>query len=82
MASTHSTELRHLVEHEMATGNYRSEDEVLLEAVRLLAERNRLLQEIDAGTRQLERGEYTDYDVEALRARFDGLKVGGRFERK
>ena len=47
-----------------------------LEADRLLGERDRLRDELDAGTRQLADGEFTDYDPAALHQRFDDLKVG------
>jgi len=71
-------ELEQLVRQEMATGKYASPDEMLLEAVRLLAERNRrrddLRQEVQIGRDQLDRGEYTDYDEHSLRQRFEELK--------
>ena len=50
---------------ELALGRYKSEEEVLSEAVQLLSQRNALRDEIAAGTRQLAAGEYTDYDSES-----------------
>ena len=78
MADSHLPELQQLVEAGLATGNYGSEDELLLEAVRLLADRDRrreeLRRELQIGRDQLDRGEYTEYDEETLRQRFDQLK--------
>ena len=63
---------------ELASGKYGSQDELLVEAVRLLAERDRrreqLRQELQIGRDQLDRGEYTEYDEKTLRERFDQLK--------
>ncbi len=73
-----SPEIQSIVDEQLATGQYGSADEVVLEAVRLLAERNRRLErlrrEIQIGCDEIERGEYTDYDDASLKARFDELK--------
>ncbi len=78
MADSFSPELQQLVERELAAGSYRSEDELLLAAVRLLAQRDRrreeLRREIQIGRDQLDRGEYTEYDEQTLRELFDQLK--------
>ncbi len=78
MSDLLSPEVQQVVQQELAAGRYNSENEVLLEAVRLLAERNRRLEElrqaIQIGRDQLDRGEYTDYDEESLRQRFEELK--------
>ena len=62
-----------------ATGRYASESDLLTEAVRLLSERDRLRDELDAGAAQLAVGQYTDYDSATLRQRFDDLKAGKSF---
>ncbi len=62
-----------------ASGRYPDQDALLTEAVRLLDERDRLRDQLDAGSQQLASGQYTDYDSAALRARFDDLKAGKRF---
>ena len=84
MAESFSPELQQLVRQELATGKYESEDQLLLAAVRLLAERDcqreELRREIQVGREQLDRGEYTEYDEEGLRKRFDELK--NRAERR
>jgi hypothetical protein len=53
----------------LALGHYRTEEELLTEAVHLLSQRNALREQIAAGTRELANGEYTDYDPQALRQR-------------
>lgn len=68
-----------LIAAAFATGRYANQDELLTEAVRLLGERDRLRDELDAGTAQLASGQYTDYDSAALRKRFDDLKAGKSF---
>jgi hypothetical protein len=47
-----------------------------------LSQRNSLREQIAAGNRQLENGEYTDYNSRSLRDRFDDLKSGKRFSRQ
>ena len=74
-----SPEINQLIAQELAVGHYRSEEELLTEAVQLLSQRNALRKQIEAGTRQLAAGEYTDYDRDALRQRRDDLKAGKRF---
>ena len=82
MSDSISPELRQLIQQELAAGRYASEDELLLEAVRLLAERNRrregLQRQIQIGRDQLDRGEYTDYDEVSLREFFDEVQERGR----
>jgi predicted transcriptional regulator len=72
-------ELNRLIAQELALRHYRTEEELLTEAVGLLTQRNALREQIEAGTRQLKAGEFTDYDSQSLRARFDELKGGKRF---
>jgi hypothetical protein len=77
-----SPEVNQLIAQELALGHYRSEEELLTEAVQLLSQRNALRSQIAAGTQQLATGEYTDYDSQSLRQRFDDLKAGKRFNAK
>jgi len=78
MDDSFSPELRQLVEQELATGSYVSENELLLEAMRLLARRDQrreeLRGELQIGRDQLDRGKYTEYDDQTLRERFGRLK--------
>jgi antitoxin ParD1/3/4 len=71
-------ELQQLVEQGLASGNYGSRDELLLEAMRLLARRDQqreeLRRQIQIGRDQIDRGEYTEYDEVGLRERFEQLK--------
>jgi Arc/MetJ-type ribon-helix-helix transcriptional regulator len=80
MSTDFSPNLAQLIEREFALGRYATEDELVAEAVRLLGDRDRLREAIDAGTRQLQNGEFTDYDSQSLRERFDQLKAGQPFQ--
>jgi Arc/MetJ-type ribon-helix-helix transcriptional regulator len=82
MSTNLSPELNQLIAQELALGHYRSEEELLTEAVYLLSQRNALRNHIAAGTQQLATGEFTDYDSDSLRQRFDELKSGKKFEVK
>jgi hypothetical protein len=79
MSSDLSPELNRLIAQELALGHYASEEALLTEAVHLLSQRNALRQQVQAGTAQLKNGEYTDYDSQSLRHRFDDLKSGQKF---
>ena len=79
MSTNLPPELNRLIAQELALGQYRTEEELLTEAVHLLTQRNALREQIETGTRQLASGEYTDYDSQSLRQRFDDLKSGKRF---
>lgn len=69
-----SPELQQLVQEQLASGEYASREDVLLEAVRLLADRNRkrqeLRRELQVGRDQLDRGEgiglHSDEALEAF----------------
>jgi len=55
-------ELESLVQTILQGGNYRNENEVLDEALRLLEKREQLRREVKAGVEQLDHGEYSEYD--------------------
>ena len=78
--SSFSPDVAHLIRQEFSHGRYGSEQELLVEAVRLLGERDRLRDAVKAGAQQLAAGEFTDYDPIALRRRFDELKAGRSFD--
>lgn len=61
-----SPELQEFVETRVASGAYNSGGDVIRAAFALLTERERLVSEIDAGKRQLDSGEYTEYDEQSL----------------
>jgi hypothetical protein len=79
MSSDLSPKLNELIAQELALGHYSSEEELLTEAVHLLSQRDALRKQIQAGTHQLQNGEYTDYDSDSLRNRFSDLKAGKKF---
>ncbi len=82
MLETFSPELRRLVHEELTTGRYASEDDLLIQAVRLLSQRNQRLEdlrrELQIGRDQLDCGQYTDYDEASIRAFFDELQQRGQ----
>jgi len=63
----------------VASGQFQSEEKVVEEALRLMSERNRRREEfrrqVQIGTDQLQRGEYTDFDDESLDKFFDELNA-------
>jgi antitoxin ParD1/3/4 len=71
-------DLEQFVEQELASGKYASRDELVTEAVRLLRERERRLeelrQEVLPALERLDRGEYTEYDDGSLRGSDGGRK--------
>ncbi|MCW3097051.1 MAG: parD4 [Chthonomonadaceae bacterium] len=76
-------ELEQLVNNKVKSGMYHSASEVIREGLRLLKEQddlrqsriNQLRQEVDIGVTQIERGQYTDYDVENLQPLVDEIKT-------
>jgi putative addiction module CopG family antidote len=58
-------ELELFVQGVVRSGNYHNPDEVVGEALRLLARREQLLHDVKAGVEQLDRGEYTEYGVDS-----------------
>jgi Arc/MetJ-type ribon-helix-helix transcriptional regulator len=79
MSTEFSPAVSQLIAEVYSSGRYADQDELLVEAVRLLGERDRLRDQLDAGTEQLAAGKFTDYDPAALRQRFDDLKAGKSF---
>ena len=71
-------DLGQFVEHQISTGRYHSEEELVVDAVRVLRQLDAQQQEfheaVRQGMSQLARGEYTEYDDESLAQLFDGLK--------
>jgi Arc/MetJ-type ribon-helix-helix transcriptional regulator len=87
MSYSFSPELQQLVRQELAYGGYASEDELLLEAVRLLHQREEDLRRFKAQLQgrldRLDHGEGLELEHEgALRAFFDDIQARGqqRFE--
>ena len=83
MFDSSSPELQQLVRQELAYGSYASEDELLLEAVRLLHQREENLRKFKAQLQgrldRLDRGEGLELEDEAaLRAFFDDIQTRGQ----
>ena len=81
MSSSLPPDLETFIQHEVASGNYPSPEEVISDGLRLLRERKlyELRRDIDAGLAQLERGESIELeDDEALREFFEDIKRRGR----
>jgi putative addiction module CopG family antidote len=73
-------ELQQFVERELASGRYKSVDDVICDALRLLRERKRyeLREAIDIGLQTLEEGEGIELEDErSVRAFFDDVKQRG-----
>ena len=82
MAYSFPPDLQQLVQEGLASGGYRSEDDLLLEAVRLLNKRNERLHEfksqLAARLEQLDRGEGIVLESEDdLRSFFDDVQARG-----
>ena len=73
MSVTISAEFESFVERAVASGRYRSEDEVLANALRLLSERERrwlaLRDDIQVGLDDIESGDVAPLDVEDVKQR-------------
>ena len=71
-------ELESFVAEQIAAGNYQSEQDLVVNAVRVLrdvqAKRRQLREDVRLGVEQLERGEYTEYDEAGLRQLFEKLE--------
>ena len=78
MATDLSQDNERFIENQIANGSYGDRAEVLNDAVALLKQRQLILAKIDEGTRQLQDGEYSEYDDDSLRERFHQLKDRAR----
>jgi putative addiction module CopG family antidote len=80
MSYSFPPELQQIVSQELASGNYSSENELLLDAVRLLHQREEELRNFKAQLQgRLDRGEAIELESEAaLRAFFDDVQTRGQ----
>jgi putative addiction module CopG family antidote len=71
-------ELGQFVEQQIATGRYSSEDELVVDAVRVLQRvtdhEHEFHDAVRQGMEQLASGEFTEYNDDSLRELFDSLK--------
>ena len=79
MSTDFSPDVTQLIQQEFSYGRYATQEELLTEAVKLLGQRDRLREQVDAGVKQLDAAQYTDYDSASLRQRFEELKAGKTF---
>ena len=74
MASDLSPDTESFIQQEIAVGAFQSRQDALEAGVALLRKRKALLEKLDEGHRQLDAGEFVDFDEEGLRQLFEGLK--------
>jgi Arc/MetJ-type ribon-helix-helix transcriptional regulator len=69
-----SPENEKYIADQVAQGTYESREEALDAGVELLRKQNQLVERLTESRRQLDNGQYTDYDDDSLAARFEELK--------
>lgn len=69
-----SPENEKYIADQVAQGTYGSREEALDAGVELLRKRSQLVERLTESRRQLDKGQFTDYDDDSLTARFDELK--------
>jgi Arc/MetJ-type ribon-helix-helix transcriptional regulator len=74
MSNELSPDTETFIASEIALGVYPSRQDALEAGVAMLRKRRELLEKLDEGQRQLDNGEYVDFDEEGMRAFFEGLK--------
>lgn len=62
------------IDRQVARGEFRDRSAALDAAVELLRRRTDTLEKINNGRQQVDVGEYTEYDDESLKKRFDQIK--------
>jgi Arc/MetJ-type ribon-helix-helix transcriptional regulator len=73
MASELSPATESFIQQEVAKGNFQSRQEAIEAGVTMLRRRHELMSRLSESRRQLDEGEYSEYDDEALRELFDLL---------
>ena len=73
MASDLSPDAESFIQQEVALGAFQSREEALEAGVAMLKDRRQLLIRLAESRRQLDEGEYFEYDDEGLRQLFDQL---------
>ncbi len=71
-------ENKQFMEDALAQGLYPSRDELFNDALRSLQLEREWRRHAEEGARQLQSGEYTDFDDESLAEYFEGVKRRGR----
>ena len=82
MSSPLPPDVQQFVSEQLASGRYRSADEVVVDGLRALQDLKRLQEEfrheVQLGVEQLDRGEGRSIERDQLRAFFDQLQARGR----
>ena len=66
------------IQSEVALGTFRDRTQAIEAGIELLRRQKALLARLDEGRRQLDEGEYVEFDREGLRQFFEGLKDRAR----
>lgn len=75
MSSDLSPENEKFIESQVATGAFSSRNAAIEAGVELLRKRDSLVNRIRESRRQLDSGEYKEYNEDSLEARFDELRA-------
>lgn len=78
MFSELSSDSESFIQQQVALGLYRDRTDAIEAGVELLRQQKALLDRLDEGRRQLDDGEYVEFDREGLRQFFEGLKERAR----
>ena len=78
MSTDLSPENEQFLQQAIDCGTFHDRRQAPDRAVELLKRRQQLLEHIDEGTRQLQTGEYEEYDEEGLKKFFDDVQARGR----
>ena len=78
MSSELSPDTESFIASEIALGTFQLRGDAIEAGVALLRKRRELLEKLDEGQRQLDAGEYVDFDEDGLRLFFEGLKERAR----
>ena len=73
MASELSQETESFIQQEIALGTFHSRQDALEAGVAMLKQRRDLIERLAESRRQLDEGEYEEYDEEGLRQLFEQL---------
>jgi Arc/MetJ-type ribon-helix-helix transcriptional regulator len=66
------------IQQQVAVGAYRDRTDALEAGVEMLRKRQALIDRLDEGRRQLDEGEYVEFDEKGLRDFFESLKERAR----
>jgi Arc/MetJ-type ribon-helix-helix transcriptional regulator len=73
MASDLSPDTESFIQREIALGNYQSREDAIEAGVALLKQRRALVDRLAESRRQLDEGDYFEYDEDGLRELFEQL---------